>query len=145
MTRCRNCPLRARMMSLFSTSSALEALTSRMRPNLSAAAGSKICERMEERASASRFLAHCQRLSRKQPRMITHFRSSSCPPPLSPPCCDCSSWRRACRIASRSASLIFVSDVQVAASRAEIAVDAISSAQNGSRRAPLRKQLARVR
>ena len=42
VTRARSCPLRASMMSLFSTSSAREAFTKRMRPSLSAASGSRI-------------------------------------------------------------------------------------------------------
>ena len=55
--RLRSCPLRASVTSLFSTSSALDALTRRIRPSRSAASGSRICESMELRASASRFLS----------------------------------------------------------------------------------------
>jgi hypothetical protein len=52
----RSWPVRANMISLLSTSSARGALTSRIRPSLSAAAGSRICESMDARTSASRFL-----------------------------------------------------------------------------------------
>lgn len=56
LTFCRNCPLRASMIRRLSTSSARDALTRRMRPMRSAASGSRICERMDARASASRLL-----------------------------------------------------------------------------------------
>ena len=59
----RSCPLRANVMSRFSTSSAREAFTSRMRPMRSAAAGSRICASIEARASVSRCLGErCQKL-----------------------------------------------------------------------------------
>ena len=51
-----SCPDLAMLINLFSTSSARDALTSRIRPSLSAASGSSIWERIEDLWSASRCL-----------------------------------------------------------------------------------------
>lgn len=53
------------MIILFSTSSARDALTKRMRPSRSAAPGSRICASIDERASASRCLERSQEAYRK--------------------------------------------------------------------------------
>lgn len=85
LTFALNWPERASEINLFSTSSAREALTSRILPSLSAAAGSRIWFRIEDRCSSC-----CLRWSPSSPSPLL--------PPASPPPCCLSCARRAARI-----------------------------------------------
>lgn len=72
----RNCPLRANMISLFSTSCARDSLTRRIRPRRSAASGSRIWLRMLWRASAG-WLLDLEVGSRKEGEGISTFLLSA--------------------------------------------------------------------
>lgn len=66
------------MISLFSTASARDALTSLMRPSLSAASGSRIWERIEARASASLFLHAVRAGVTRRGDKLTAARLAAC-------------------------------------------------------------------